>query len=218
MSDDEALRGAQYRFEPDRLRYCISRGLLRVLLGHYLQQPPSALRFTYGPQGKPALAPPSGSRPMYFNVSHSDQLALFTFCTSESAIGVDVERIRELPDCLGIARRFFSAQEYRALVELRPEDQPQGFFNCWTRKEAYVKAIGKGLSQSLDSFEVSLAPGAPAQLHRIGAGQEDAAAWTLHALTPMEDYTGALAVRIKDPLIRCWSVPPLEHLGDGPSR
>ena len=161
LSADEKQRAARFHFERDQIRFIAARGTLRTLLGLYLRKQPGELQFRLEQQGKPALAPESAERSLSFNLSHSDDVAVFAFGWKRN-IGVDVERIRTGVEHADIARCHFSAEEIRSLASLAPENRSRGFFYCWTRKEAYIKANGRGLQIPLDSFDVNLEPGTPA--------------------------------------------------------
>jgi 4'-phosphopantetheinyl transferase len=187
LADDERERAARFRFERDRSRYIAGRGMLRELLGRYLGCTPGALEFSYSEFGKPEL-PDSELR---FNLAHSGDLALFAFGLHD-ALGVDVEAERPLRDAPGIARRFFSERERAALASLPEDQQTAAFFRCWTRKEAFIKAVGEGLSYPLDGFDVTLLPGEPARLLAIGGSEEEALSWLIWHLKPAPGYTGAL--------------------------
>lgn len=204
LSLDEQQRAGRFRVERDRNRFLARRAALRALLGEYLGVGPGEIGFVYGPNGKPAMAPDVG---LHFNPSHSAGLAVIA--VAARPVGVDVERIEPLPDFESIARRFFSPIEISALDGVGPADRLTAFFNCWTRKEAFVKASGEGLSRPLDSFDVSLTPGEPARLLacREGADRPD---WTLHAFIPEPEFVGAVASPGSDWTLRCrpWS-PPL---------
>ena len=147
----------------------------------------------YGAHGKPELAGRFARSGLRFNVSHCDDVAVYAFsCGPE--VGIDVEAIRALPDAEAIARRFFSRRENAAYLALDQRDRPLGFFQCWTRKEAFIKALGEGLSHPLDSFDVSLAPGEPAELLRIEPVPGDDRAWRLESFSPAPGYVGAVVV------------------------
>jgi 4'-phosphopantetheinyl transferase len=200
LSPDERERAARFQFELHRRRFVVARGLLRSILGSYLGVRPDGLRFAYGPRGKPRLEmPPSTLR---FSVAHSQDLALLAF-SHDRELGVDVEAIRHIQDAEGIARRFFSASESVALAALPAFLKMQGFFNGWTRKEAFIKATGEGLAFPLDQFDVALAPGQPARLLRLG-WSDGANGWTLRDLEPAPGYAAALAFRGQDVQIECW--------------
>lgn len=204
LSPDEAERAARFRFERHRRRYAVGRGALRTLLGRYLGVPPREVAFGYGAKGKPFLAaPPSAPAPsalagtapgpLHFNLSNSEELALIAFC-GEAEVGTDVERLRPMPDGLDIAERFFSAAERQALAAQPPEERDRAFFRCWTRKEAYLKAVGDGITAPLDAFDVTLAAGEPPCMRSIDGDPARAAAWALVHVEPAAGYLGALAL------------------------
>jgi 4'-phosphopantetheinyl transferase len=165
LSADEKRRAARFHFERDRIRFIAARGTLRTLLGQYLSKQPGELQFHLGQQGKPSLAPEPAGRSLSFNLSHSEDFAAFAFGWNRN-IGVDIERIRPGVEHEDIAQCHFSAAEIESLVNLPPADQAKGFFVCWTRKEAYIKASGRGLQIPLDSFDVNLEPGTAARFLR----------------------------------------------------
>jgi len=203
LAADEKDRASRFHFQRDRNSFIAARGVLRELLGRYLNRSPAQLEFCYSPLGKPALRrePLEGS--VQFNVSHSHGLALFSFAI-ERQLGVDVELIR--PDFGGeeIAERYFSPREIMELRALPSSLRAEGFFLCWTRKEAYVKARGEGLHIPLDSFHVSLTPGHPARLQ-----SEDSSRWILRSLCPDPRYTGALVGEGSEWQLRHWDWKPL---------
>jgi 4'-phosphopantetheinyl transferase len=190
LSANERERGRRFRFERDRRRFVTARGLLRRLLGRYLGLEPSRLRFGYGPRGKPFLA---GEDELRFNVSHSGGLALLAFAWDRE-LGVDVEEEREVEEAEAIARRYFSSWEERELRLLTEVERQAAFFRCWTRKEAFIKATGDGLSRPLDAFDVTLAPGEPARLLRVEGEPEAAFRFWLEDVSPAPGFAGALAV------------------------
>jgi 4'-phosphopantetheinyl transferase len=196
LSPEETARAERFHFDRHRHAFILGRAVLRFLLATYLDLDAAAIRFVYGPQGKPALAPMLTNSPcsLRFNASHSGDLAAYAF-TSGCEIGVDLERYRELPDLENIARRFFSPEEAAELLELSLAERNPGFFNCWTRKEAYIKAMGGGLSIPLDSFRVTLAPGAEARMVSLEGSDDEARRWTLYDFTPAPYYAGAIAYR-----------------------
>jgi 4'-phosphopantetheinyl transferase len=190
LTDDERDRAGQLRFDHLRRQFVVTRGALRCLLGSYLNSR-AQIRFEYGPSGKPSVTTPSE---IQFNVTHSGSIAAFAL-TMNCALGIDLEQIREMPDLVNVARRFFCAQETADLLALAPEQRCAAFFRCWTRKEAYLKAIGNGLSTPLDSFRVTLHPDQPAQLVHIAYQEEEARMWTLHNLDMGPTYAAALTYR-----------------------
>jgi 4'-phosphopantetheinyl transferase len=191
LSADETARAARFKFEHLQHSFTLARGALRILLGRYLNTPPRDLEFRYGAKGKPALAQSAG---LQFNASHSGHLALFAF-TMGCELGVDIEAVRSMPDMEDVARRFFCAEETAELMALSTGQRDQGFFLCWTRKEAYIKATGEGLSAPLDAFRVTLRPGEPARIIHLERDPIAAQAWTLHDLGLEPGYAAALAYR-----------------------
>jgi len=191
LAPDEATRAARFHFEKHRRSYVLGRAALRMLLAGYLGPAPAKIRFSYGEKGKPALADPA--RRLRFNASNSGDLAVIAF-TEGCELGVDVEYIRRPPpDIEKIAERFFSAREAAELMTLPEAERSQGFFNCWTRKEAYIKAVGDGFAVPLASFRVTLRPGVAAQLLELAGSLEAARCWTMHDFIPAPEYIGALA-------------------------
>lgn len=195
LTPDERKRGARLRFERDRRRFIAAHGVLRHVLGRYLQAPPGQIDFVCNTFGKPGLSPEFGSR-LTFNLSHSDALALITVAPG-APVGVDLECIRRQSDYSDIARRFFSAAEIDHLDALPSHLYAEGFFRCWTKKEAYVKACGEGLSIPLNSFSVPLTADpahAPADLYRAPHDIVPGKRWSLYTLEPAPGYIGALAI------------------------
>lgn len=202
LSKDELDRANRFHFERDKRRFTVGRGVLRLILAQYLQIEPDQLQFNYGPQGKPFLA----QHQLQFNVSHSRELALYAVTLSHD-VGVDIEHLRPLPDFEQIATRFFSINEQQVLLNLPPNQQEKAFFTCWTRKEAYIKAIGQGLMMPLDQFDVSLAPNQPAALLEIRAEMQEVSNWSLQALHPAPGYVAALVVASRNLNLSCWQWP-----------
>jgi len=202
LSEEELERAERFHFQRHQSHFIAARGLLRTILGRYLKTEPRRLRFRYGPKGKPELAGDTSSRALRFNVSHSHGLALYAV-TDDRQIGVDVERIR--PDVAGekIAERFFCPREAATLRQLPAEVRQEAFYTCWTRKEAYLKAIGEGITLRLDQFEVSVTPGEPAVLLSINGDSKEASYWSLKELAPEPGYVGALAVKGHGWDLRC---------------
>lgn len=189
LAPDEMSRAGRFKSRQLRERYILSRGSLRVLLARYLDVAPATLRFRYGAKGKPELAEPMG---VEFNISHSGDLAAFAFSIS-GPIGIDVEQIHFLPDMEMIAKEFFSVNECDELMRLPHRQREHAFFLCWTRKEAYIKAVGDGLHIPLNSFSVTLHPDHPAEVVGLPDDREAATAWKLHGLKVGPAYAGALA-------------------------
>jgi len=187
LNEEELTKAGSYYFDRDRNCYIIARGVLRTLLSSYLNTSPLALQFTYNQHGKPFLL----NSPLYFNVSHSKDIILIAISNQEKT-GVDIEHMDSSRDYLKIAQRFFSPGEYQALIACSKENQAEAFFNIWTAKEAYIKAVGKGLWIDLNSFAVSVWPTAPACL--LHSADETIADWHLQRFNPWEGYKAAYAV------------------------
>jgi 4'-phosphopantetheinyl transferase len=207
LSPDEHEKAALFRFEKDRLRFTLSRAALRTLLGLYLQSSPGSVRFTQNSFGKPFLAGQTGRGPLHFNASHSKEMALYAF-SAEHEVGVDVEYVRADFASDEIARHFFSQREVEALRGVATGMKTRAFFDCWARKEAYIKARGEGLSYPLDKFAVSLEPGAPAVLLADEVATHEISEWSLADLRPAPDYAAALAVRARSMKLELLDWPP----------
>lgn len=202
LSPDELQRAGRFHFVRDRDHFVLARGLLRVILSLYTGTPAGRLGFVYNSYGKPALA---GGQAPSFNLSHSGDLVLYAV-TAGRVVGVDVEQMRVDFATAEVAERFFAPEERDTLRGLPAELHTQGFYNCWTRKEAYIKARGEGLSIPLDRFEVTLIPGAPAALLHSEGGREETARWRLEELDPGPAYAAAVAVEGHDWQLRCWQL------------
>jgi 4'-phosphopantetheinyl transferase len=189
LSQDEIARAGRFHFAKDRNHYIVARGLLRQLLAAYLGAAAAEFRFDYAEKGKPSLAEVD----VQFNLAHSHGKAIYAF-TRSRAIGVDLEFIREDFGGEEIAERFFSAGEIVALKAVPAELTKQAFFNCWTRKEAYIKARGEGLSMPLDVFDVSLRPGEPAALLSNHKEPAEVTRWSMQALSVPKGYVAAVVV------------------------
>lgn len=204
---DERSRADRFHFAEDRRQFVVARGFLRLVVSRYLETSAEQLRFCYGTYGKPALDGVHRSSQLRFNMSHSHGVAIYAL-TYGREIGVDVEYIRDDFTSEEIARHFFSPFEVETLCALPPEDRVTAFFKCWTRKEAYIKATGRGLSQPLDGFDVTLAPGEPAALLRTDEDLQASAHWFLFDLLVGNDYAAALAVEGAASNIRFWKDSP----------
>jgi 4'-phosphopantetheinyl transferase len=203
LSGDERARAERFHFERDRVRFIVARASLRQILGAYLDTAPARLAFAYGPQGKPALAWPPAF--VTFNLSHSGELVLYALARARR-VGIDVERRRPVEDVEGLAATVFAAAERAELASLPADQRIEAFLDGWTRKEAFIKAVGEGLSHPLDTFVVSLAPAAPARLVCVGDRPGAACGWSLHALTTEPGYTASLAVEgdVASPTCGTW--------------
>ena len=193
LTPGERARADRFRRECDRRRFVVARARLRELLAERLDTSPRAVQLTYGRAGKPALGPRHQCAGLRFNVSHcGDVLAVAIVDGCE--VGIDIEAVRPLPDADDIAAIVFSAHERTEYRALPPAAKFCGFFNGWTRKEAFVKAIGDGLGYPLDQFDVSLSPDRPARLLRVGGEDADRSPWTLRAFDPAPGMVGAIVV------------------------
>jgi 4'-phosphopantetheinyl transferase len=206
LAPDERVRAGRFHFRRDEDRFVVARGLLRTILGGYLNSGPERLRFEYGAQGKPALAPEHNPAGLRFNVSHSEGVALYAV-TRGREVGVDVERVSARVECEEIAGRFFSPREVARLRALPEALREAAFFDCWTRKEAYIKARGEGLSLPLDGFDVSLAPGEPAALLANRLDPAEVSRWSLRELRPWPGFAAAVAVEGRGWRLKCWRLP-----------
>ena len=191
LNTKERERVNKFYFEKDKNCYIIARGILRTLLAKYLNLNPSKIKFQYTEKGKPFLKHSSNIK---FNISHSKNTIVLGFLKNDE-IGVDVEFSKNKVEALLVAKSFFSKNEIKALHKLTPSYIQQGFYNCWTRKEAFIKAIGHGLSFPLDQFEVSLESTEIAILKETLWDVKEKEFWTLKSFIPFKDYIGAVAIR-----------------------
>jgi 4'-phosphopantetheinyl transferase len=206
LSVDEQMRADRFCFRQDRERFIVARGLLRTVLGRYSDRAPEDLTFTYNHYGKPFIVSKAGAEAIRFNVSHSHGTALYAI-TRDREIGVDLELIRDGLEVEQIASSFFSRREVSILGALPAELRRRALFLCWTRKEAYIKARGEGLSLPLDQFEVSLIPGEPAALMSTQPDSGEAFRWTLQDLSFASGYAAAFAVEGRAFSLRYWLWP-----------
>ncbi len=204
LSPDELKRARRFHFPRDQQRFTVSRACLRIVLGSYLGQAPREISFSYSETGKPFLSGHLAQSGLCFNVSHSDTLALLGVVRGRE-IGVDIERIRYDIEFEAIARRFFSATEFSTFNQLPAALKPIAFFQCWTRKEAFVKAVGQGLGYPLDEFDVSFAPGEDARLLGTRRDTAEASRWSFSVPATPSDYIAAVAVKAPQGIVSCWT-------------
>ena len=195
LSREERARAEQIRYEEARRRFLVSHGATRRILSRYLEQEPEEIRFVTGGRGKPHVVTPAGAPAICFSLSHSGEVALCAVAEGR-AVGVDIQRIRPVSVWREIAARYFSAGENQALRSLAGDEAREAFFLGWTRKEAYSKALGEGISQRWTQFTVPLQPGAGAE--RVGGR------FTLCALAPGPAYVAAVAAQGADWRLSCW--------------
>lgn len=188
LSPDEAERARRFRFDRDRQAFVVTRGVLRTLIGSHLGVAPEEVAFGYGAHGKPEVGGVS------FNVSHAGDVAVAAFAPS-GRVGVDVEEMRPDVEMRALARRFFTRTENDALDRLQGDELVRGFYGCWTSKEAFVKAVGEGLSFRLDRVEVAVFP-APARIVSLDGDERAAERWTLRAVDAGPGYAAAVAADV----------------------
>lgn len=191
LNDEEQARAQRFHFLKDRHHFVAARGILKKLLGTYLKLAPQSLNFSYSAFGKPFLKEhPS----LQFNLSHSNQMTLIAI-TLNYAVGIDIESMHRICDMDLIAQRYFSAREYEILKNLSNTEKTQTFYNGWTRKEAFLKAHGQGLSYSLDKVEVTMHPNETVKFLALHDAQENISEWSLYELAPLTQYASALVVK-----------------------
>jgi 4'-phosphopantetheinyl transferase len=200
LAKDERQRATALLFEDDRKRFVVSRGVLRILLGRYLRVQPDSLVFGYNPHGKPFLVGVPGVR---FSTSHSHDLVLLAFVRGRD-IGVDVEHLREDLGLDEIASRHFATREVATLRSLPNSSRKEAFFACWTRKEAFAKAKGRGLTLPFNRFEVTLSPGEPAMLLNVEEDIREPFIWAMQELIAGPGYAAALVVEDHTLRTSCW--------------
>lgn len=201
LSADEQRRAEAYCRPELRRAFLVARGLLRTLLARYLATTPDQVNLIYNAHGRPELGPELGQAELNFNLSHSGSVVLYAFARNRQ-LGVDVERPGRRLDFEPLARRFFSTHEVDDLLALPDSERRAAFFRCWTRKEAFIKATGRGLSYGLGRFDVSLRPDQPARLLR--AESDDPSIWSMRDLPAGPGYAAALVVQGSAPPLRAW--------------
>jgi 4'-phosphopantetheinyl transferase len=203
LSAEERERAQRFRQAADRHRYIVSHGMLRLLLARYLSADPAQLRFLENAFGKPRLDGPAVAATLCFNLSHSGEFVLLGI-TRAREIGVDVETVRPRFATLEVAERFFAPAEVTVLRSLPQAEQTTAFFLCWTRKEAFIKARGEGLSRALDKFEVAFRPEEPAALLWSADDPKASLRWSIRDASPAPGYAAAVVVDGQDLAFHCW--------------
>ena len=205
LSSDEEERAGRFIFTLDRNNFVVTRGILRDILAQYLDCQPGEIHFKFEPQGKPVVSLPDGSTQLEFNLAHSSGL-LALAVSGGRKVGVDIERVRPLSDLEGIASHAFSSYEQKELSKLTGEEKYRGFFRCWTRKEAYLKARGDGLLVPLDTFDMSLAANNPIRMLSNRFDPDEVSLWSFYTFKPEKGFIGALAMQGQEvvPNFRRW--------------
>jgi 4'-phosphopantetheinyl transferase len=193
LSSDEIQRASRFYFEKHRCRFIVARGAMRNILGRYGEFPPQELVFSCGEKGKPELSGALGQCGIKFNLSHAHDIALLAVAQGLD-IGVDVEFVDPEFGSEEIASRFFSTSEINALLALPSGARTEAFFSCWTRKEAYIKARGDGLSIPLDSFQVAFGPGVPATILQVRVDPGEVSRWSIYDIEVGAGYKAAVVV------------------------
>jgi 4'-phosphopantetheinyl transferase len=201
LSQDEIQRADRFYFERHRRRFSVARAAMREILGWYSGAAPQELVFSYGMKGKPELSGQPDGCAIRFNLSHSDEVAVLAVARSLT-VGIDIEFVDPKVATEAIADRFFSAREAGLLRALPPEVRAEAFFSCWTRKEAYIKALGEGLSVPLDSFEVAFGPGTPAALLSARVDPAEVKRWSMYDVEAGQGYKAALVIEGNGHILR----------------
>jgi 4'-phosphopantetheinyl transferase len=204
LAAEEIARANRFRYDHLRRSYVLARAALKILLAAYTETVAAHIQFDYGPSGKPTSR---NFSEISFNVAHSKAVTMLAF-TRKCELGVDVEELRPLPEMADIARQFFCPEEAAELLSLPVQQRQHAFFLCWTRKEAYLKAVGDGLAAGLNNFRVSLRPGEPARFIYFADQVTSTDRWVLHDLRPVPGYAAALAY--SDTPREIEMVPPLD--------
>ncbi len=194
LDETERARAARFRFERDRQRFVAGRGGVRRLLSRYVNEPPDSLSLLVEEGGRPFLR----GRAVNFNFSRSEAWGLLTVSRT-GILGADIEAVRMKDDLADTAQRFFASGELDVLDKLSGASWTAGFFNCWTRKEAVVKAVGTGLAAPLDAFDVALHPDQPARILRAEGAVAAAHGWTMRAFSPVDGYAAAIVTDLSAP-------------------
>jgi 4'-phosphopantetheinyl transferase len=210
LSTDERERAGRFYFQRDRDQFVARRGILREILGRLLRLPPGELAFSYGPRGKPYLAGLSHRPLLHFNMAHSGPLAVYAV-SCEHEVGIDVERFRPLPELNILVEQCCSPAEIGLWRSLSEDEQIEFFIQCWTRKEAFLKANGEGISEALNQIEPSFAPNEAPQLVRLPGNSVSSSRCLFDSFVPALGYVGTLAVKRDSPSLT--SLPALRRWG-----
>ncbi len=212
LSDDERRRAERFYFEADRARFIVVRGMLRRLLGRYLGLDPAQVEFSYGEYGKPEIKA-TGASPLHFNISHAGDGAILAFAPTRR-VGVDVERVRSVADESRFAKQLFAASESAVLDLLSGEERQRAFFQIWTAKEAFLKAVGMGLTVPLDRIEVGLGPDGRTRLASVDGDPKQSRGWQLESFSPSPGYQASVAIEGRGCRIVLGEIENLPHRAD----
>jgi 4'-phosphopantetheinyl transferase len=202
LNDAEKEKASRYYFEKKRRQYIITRGVLKILLEVYTRRNSEQFQIVQGIYGKPFMR--SEEEEIHFNISHSEGLSILGF-SKEAPLGVDIEIIREIPERDEIAEKYFSKKENNIYKTIPEEYRTKAFFNCWTRKEAFIKAIGEGFSKPLDQFDVTFLSNEKTKLISIDGDTRKADEWSLQELKTAQGYVSAFAVKKRKFRLSCWT-------------
>jgi 4'-phosphopantetheinyl transferase len=206
LSADEIKRAKRFHFPRHRNQFILTHGLLRKLLADYTNINSDRIISEYGENGKPFLSEKFSKKKIRFNLSHSNGYALFAFACDRE-IGVDIEYIKELPGMDKVAEQVFSTKEITVLQSFPEAKKKEVFFTFWTRKEAYIKAIGKGFSSDLGTIDISSYPLNASVVTVIGQNAKDENRWTVQDLRPLPGFAAAFAVQGDVAMPHCWKIP-----------
>ncbi len=205
LSNEEQEKADRFHFERDRKQYTIARGFLRIIIGRYLDINPTEFDFSYNKYGKPKLEGADIGDSLHFNLSHSGNMVLYVFSLNRR-VGIDVELIKSYKKTREIVERFFSEKEKEEFASLPEGQKDVAFYTCWARKEAYIKAVGKGMSLPLDEFTVSMIPRKPILLLHNHNEIDNGVKWTLLDIDRIENYASAVAAEGEGLKLRYWDV------------
>ncbi len=197
LSDREKMRAGSFHFKKNKKRFIIGRGILRIILGFYLDIKPELLEFLYGPYGKPQLNEKNYNETIQFNLTHSHELALCAF-TRGRRLGIDLEYITNIPDLKVITTHIFSRRENKKFKKIPKNKKLNAFLKCWTVKEAYSKAIGTGLTELYKQFNLSFSLKISTSKRKIKIYIKKTSNWSLMSFAPLPDYTASLVVEGQD--------------------
>ena len=194
LSREEKIRAEKFHFERHRMRFIVGRGFLRTILGRYLCVKPGRLQLIHGKNGKPTLAGAYADTGVSFNLSHSKGQALYAITLGREIV-VDIEYIHDFSDMEQIADNILSASEKIAFRKLQKQKKLKVFFKCWTRKKAFLKALGTGLSQSMDMIDITTFYGEETAGEKIEVSSDEISKWSIHDIAPIPGFAAAFAVK-----------------------